>query len=865
MRLPYRRAVRLLVLLAVGMIGTALIGLATPAAAAEPARVEEQRLDGAGVALDTSLYLPATTPAPAVLVAHGFGGTKASVDADARDLAARGFVVLAWTARGFGASGGQIALDAPDAEVADARKLVDWLADPPRGRAGRARRPARGRHRRLVRRRAVAHARGLRPARGRHRPGDHLERPGAGAVPQRRHRGAAPGRRPRSAAPLRRPASFERGGGGRCSSAAPGRSAQRAAGHRADLRPVHPGRLRRLHRGRDHRADLAPPPPSCSPARPRVASPTGSPRPPCSSRASRTRCSASTRPTPTPARSPRPAPRSRSPGIRAGTTGEVRPGRPRPDRRLVHRWLVGGRRPRRTSGSPTPCSPGCGRGPTRRPDARSSRRITRASAAPPRRPSRSRCPATRRCYQPGRRQPRRDHVAARARWRARRGRRSADGDHRRDPRPDRPVPEAPVARAADGGGGAAGAVTVARVPGQPAPAEAVLFAGRRGRPGRTRTLLGSSVAPMRVAVPADGSATVTVTLPGVVAPIEAGNPLVRSQHRPGLRGRHRPGGRGGSASTRRADRAAGARRGAHGQHRAARARDRHRRDPVGALRGRGWSPAAAPPPHGRAAGPGAPPLAVADLAKTYKGGFSAVKGVSFTVERGMVLGLLGPNGAGKTTVLRMLMGLIRPTAGTITAFGEEVGRRRAGAGADRRVRRGARLPAAPVRRGKPAAVLAGHRPPAEEAHVAEALEIAGLGASIDRRVGTYSQGMRQRLAIAQAMLGLPELLVLDEPTNGLDPPQIHAMREVLQRLRRRRPHRAGVQPPAGRGRADLHARRGDAPRQGGGRGTVEQIIAGRGRRHLQRRRARPGRAPCSAGSTACTAVQRRRTARCTPS
>ena len=66
-----------------------------------------------------------------MLVAHGFGGTKASVDADARDLAARGFVVLTWTARGFGASGGQIALDAPDAEVADARKLVDWLAQRP--------------------------------------------------------------------------------------------------------------------------------------------------------------------------------------------------------------------------------------------------------------------------------------------------------------------------------------------------------------------------------------------------------------------------------------------------------------------------------------------------------------------------------------------------------------------------------------------------------------------------------------------------------------------------------------------------------------------------------------------------------------
>ena len=70
--------------------------------------------------------------------------------------------------------------------------------------------------------------------------------------------------------------------------------------------------------------------------------------------------------------------------------------------------------------------------------------------------------------------------------------------------------------------------------------------------------------------------------------------------------------------------------------------------------------------------------------------------------------------------------------------------------------------------------------PTDESHVEEALEIAGLGASIDRRVGTYSHGMRQRLAIAQAMLGLPDLLVLDEPTNGLDPPQIHAMREVLR-------------------------------------------------------------------------------------
>jgi ABC-2 type transport system ATP-binding protein len=71
--------------------------------------------------------------------------------------------------------------------------------------------------------------------------------------------------------------------------------------------------------------------------------------------------------------------------------------------------------------------------------------------------------------------------------------------------------------------------------------------------------------------------------------------------------------------------------------------------------------------------------------------------------------------------------------------------------------------------------------PAADAHLDEALEIAGLGDDVHRRVKTYSQGMRQRLAIAQAMLGLPDLLVLDEPTNGLDPPQIREMREVLTR------------------------------------------------------------------------------------
>ncbi|MDT7579848.1 MAG: type transport system ATP-binding protein, partial [Pseudonocardiales bacterium] len=116
---------------------TALTGAGTAAADAGVRTVEERVEVPAGpgesgtIGLDTTLYLPPTTPAPAVLVAHGFGGTKASVDADARALVARGFVVQTWSARGFGASGGRIALDAPDYEVADARALVDRLAARP--------------------------------------------------------------------------------------------------------------------------------------------------------------------------------------------------------------------------------------------------------------------------------------------------------------------------------------------------------------------------------------------------------------------------------------------------------------------------------------------------------------------------------------------------------------------------------------------------------------------------------------------------------------------------------------------------------------------------------------------------------------
>ncbi|SDJ35504.1 ABC-2 type transport system ATP-binding protein [Frankineae bacterium MT45] len=174
------------------------------------------------------------------------------------------------------------------------------------------------------------------------------------------------------------------------------------------------------------------------------------------------------------------------------------------------------------------------------------------------------------------------------------------------------------------------------------------------------------------------------------------------------------------------------------------------------------------------------PISVSNLVKEYSDGYRAVDGPSFTVERGQVVGLLGPNGAGKTTTLRVLVGLIRPTSGQVHVFGHLV------------------TPGAPVL-SRLGAFIEGpgflpHLSGRENLHLfwaasgrdekyaqfETALEIAGLGSSVDRKVKTYSQGMRQRLAIAQAMLGLPELLVLDEPTNGLDPPQIAEMREVLR-------------------------------------------------------------------------------------
>ncbi|MFJ9526400.1 MULTISPECIES: alpha/beta fold hydrolase [unclassified Streptomyces] len=177
------------------------------------------------------------------------------------------------------------------------------------------------------------------------------------------------------------------------------------------------------------------------------------------------------------------------------------------------------------------------------------------------------------------------------------------------------------------------------------------------------------------------------------------------------------------------------------------------------------------------------PLQITGLSKKYAKSVDryAVRELSFRVEKGQVLGLLGPNGAGKTTTLRMLMGLITPDEGEIRVFGQAI---RPGAPVLSRV--GAFVEGAgflPHLSGRANLDLYWQATgrPAEDAYIDEALEIAGLGDALARAVRTYSQGMRQRLAIAQAMLGMPDLLILDEPTNGLDPPQIREMRDVMIR------------------------------------------------------------------------------------
>ncbi|MEV0279466.1 ABC transporter ATP-binding protein [Streptomyces sp. NPDC050610] len=179
-------------------------------------------------------------------------------------------------------------------------------------------------------------------------------------------------------------------------------------------------------------------------------------------------------------------------------------------------------------------------------------------------------------------------------------------------------------------------------------------------------------------------------------------------------------------------------------------------------------------------------IATRGLSKRYRGGQLAVDGLDLTVPRGSVFGFLGPNGSGKTTTIRMLVGLIEPTSGVARVLGEAMPRAarrvlpRVGAliegpalyaflsGRDNLARYDAADPAADPR--------------TRAARVSAALDRVGLAAAAGKKARAYSLGMKQRLGLAAALLQPRELLVLDEPTNGLDPQGMREIRTLVREL-----------------------------------------------------------------------------------
>jgi ABC-2 type transport system ATP-binding protein len=174
------------------------------------------------------------------------------------------------------------------------------------------------------------------------------------------------------------------------------------------------------------------------------------------------------------------------------------------------------------------------------------------------------------------------------------------------------------------------------------------------------------------------------------------------------------------------------------------------------------------------------PVLIEGLTKHFGRGVIAVDGVDLVVEHGQVVGLAGPNGAGKSVTLRILLGLARPTAGRVELFGETV---RPGAEVLGRV--GALVDGpgfVPHLSGSENLRLAWRMTMRKEgeADFSGAVAIAGLDGAIERPYRTYSHGMRYRLGLAQALLGRPDLLLLDEPSTGLDPAHAIEVRDAIR-------------------------------------------------------------------------------------
>ncbi|MGH4026433.1 MAG: alpha/beta fold hydrolase [Pseudonocardiaceae bacterium] len=822
-RLPLPTRLRgrpITILLTVAVLAAAGLAL-VPATVPDPAPVGAEDVtievpEGPGspgrLALDATVYRPATTPAPAVLLAHGFGQDKHAVSAEATELARRGFVVLAWSARGFGESAGLIGLNSPDYEVADARALLDWLA--------------------------------ARPDVAQDGPGD----PRVG-VTGASYGGALAlllaGSDPRvdALAPLITWNDLAQALFPNAASSRPIAATTPAAGAFAP-----DGVFKRDWAGLFFGAGAAGQGPDTGPggdagAGPDTTEPCGRFRPEvCAAYA---RAAVTGEPTPemvTLLRRSSPssvAGRITAPTLLVQGEQDTLFGLDQADataRRLAAAgaplkviWYAGGHDAAEPSEqvrdevgawfdyhlARTGDDPGTGfdyqvQGAFTAEDF-GQRTVT--AAAYPGLPHPDRLPTAAETVP--------DQKMAAENSGVQRLRLPLHGGPQAVLRPAGASPAAVSSLPGLARAGPEAARIIERVagdlPGQaamfrtdplpdpvdvagasqvrlriaatrsaaPPPDEAVLFVKLYDiAPDGRRTLPGAAVAPVRIRpLPADGTpAEVTVTLAGVVRPVEAGHRLelaVATTDR-GYAVPVQPAGYTVSL----ADDASLAVPVVPGEQVPAPLP----LTPLAGLAGlavlvavlgtvaavRSRRPDDADP---ELAGV---PLVVSGLSKRYPGGITAVDELSFRVEQGQVLGLLGPNGAGKTTVLRMLMGLIRPSAGELRVFGHRV---TAGAAVLSRigsfVEGSGFLPHLSGAENLRLYWAATGRPPAD-AGIEDALQIAGLGQAVHRRVVTYSQGMRQRLAIAQAMLGTPDLLVLDEPTNGLDPPQIHAMREVLR-------------------------------------------------------------------------------------
>ena len=832
-RIPKR-----LLLLALAAVVVAAGGIVWFTSGDDPAVVatRELTIDGAQapddqspVQLDATLYLPEVTPAPAVIVAHGFGGSKNSVDGDARELAQRGFVTLAYSARGFGRSEGQIALNSLDHEVADASELVSWLAEQPEVETDSEGDPRVG-----VTGGSYGGALSLLLA-GTDERVDAL-------APAITYNDLSQALLPNSAAPAGTelpdtPAAnafaddgvfkrswagiFFAAGVGGAGLADPTADAVEAGDEDDDIDVPTGGAPAVGAEGEGEGAGAQGGPP----ADPNAGNPCGKFRLDiCAAYAQVATTGRASAETVELLRSVSPvavADRITQPTLLVQGEQDTLFGLDQADataRQIAGNggdvkviWYTGGH----DGGGPGPGlrgqmadwfdfhlrgkgpNPGTGleyavQGALRVQGAPSVRTVTSGTY-----PGISDAAATDRTTLPlsGGEQtiinppggnpasvsslPGLGAIIGSSSRLA--GRVSIDLPGQAARFMSEPLDNQLLIA-----GASTVRLRVAALPGQANPDGAVLFAKLYdvGSDG-AGVLPGSAVSPFRIpALPADGSAVeVTVTLPGIVRPIETDRrvELVVSTTDQAY-----------ATPT------------AAAAYRVSLADDAAIEAPVvpGARSDTG-------PPSGPLIGIAVVlgivvlaaifgairrrrstdhdpdlddvPLVIENLSKAYPGGVKAVNELSFRVERGQVLGLLGPNGAGKTTSLRMLMGLIRPSEGFIRVFGHRVY-----SGAPVLSRIGSFVEGAgflPHLSGKANLELywAATGRPTDKAHFTEALEIAGLGDAVHRRVRTYSQGMRQRLAIAQAMLGLPDLLVLDEPTNGLDPPQIHQMREVLRR------------------------------------------------------------------------------------